>query len=221
MLVYVRQGRENKTAAEDPVVPPLARQKLVEIDNDLTARLNKYTAEEKQCLQDFERIRDQKRSVYQVWDDTVDEEANLLIDREALQAWLTAEILPMTKPEKTDEVKCREGSSSDSSDCVAVTSIRSPNKTAYSQPSTGACLSSPTKTTNGIPKPQSPDKGKERDADRTLDAHTGDKHTDETAAPKSRQTSSSSHTLVEDISRDISPMTSEGLYVSWPLHFYR
>lgn len=147
MLVYVRRGSTSSMDTNEPAIPPLAEQKLDEIDRDLTAQMEEFTADEQECKRKFFSCRDIKRSVYRVWNSTVDEHPGLLVHRDVLQDWLTAEI---TAPKKVANGKAngtstktsRQTSADDSeSDCVEVTSTRSPAKST----------SAPRSARNGTP----------------------------------------------------------------------
>lgn len=134
MLVYVRRGRDSDMQEDEPVVPQLAQQRLQEKDSEITAQVKKYQEEEIDCRRDFEEIRTAKRSVYRVWHASTDDEPSVLVDRDALQSWLTAEISPAKKSENASskEVASKtsvQNSSDSGSDCVLVASKRSPAKT--------------------------------------------------------------------------------------------
>lgn len=139
MLVYVRRDSLVDVEIDLPAIPVIAQQKLFEIDREYTARMNKFEADLKECERKFCTYRDIKRSVFRVWNETSDTETCPLMDKDALQAWLTAEITPAKKETngkangKTNgpsAANSKKASADDSeSDCVEVTSKRVVNHT--------------------------------------------------------------------------------------------
>lgn len=130
MLVYVRRDITDEMEVDQPEIPSIVQQKLQEIDRELTVRLEEYVADERECHKKFNTKRDEKRAVYHVWNEPSDVEQALLVDKDALQAWLTAELTPDKKDlngkAKRDSSKVDGKASADDSgsDCVEVTSKR-------------------------------------------------------------------------------------------------
>lgn len=204
MLVYVRRGRVANMDEEQPTVPPLAAQKLYEMDCELTAEMKRYQAEEVRCGADFERTRNTKRSVYQVWNAESDEDMSLLIDKDALHSWLTAEILPEKKTANvksngTSNKGSKQNSSDDSeSDCVEVTSkpaITLTPKRPHSS-SNGTVNDPPQSPTRVVPSLR---KGKERAVETYMDMdETTPKCSKSSSATKPKSTSKSPVKKVPD-----------------------
>lgn len=130
MLVYVRRDASDGLEVDPPAIPSVVQQKLQEIDRELTTRMEEYIAEETECHRKFKIKRDQKREIYRVWNEPSDTEEALLMDKDALSAWLTAELVPEKKQVKkaakgeASKVNGKADASDSESDTVEVTSVR-------------------------------------------------------------------------------------------------
>ncbi|GAA5885332.1 hypothetical protein JCM6882_009573 [Rhodosporidiobolus microsporus] len=127
MLVYIRRdsspssspspSSSRDTSAAAPVPPPLAQAEVEKIDEKYVKEVEEFKAKSAGIEDEFNKARDQKRSVYRVWQ--VDDEAEeaFMVDKNSLRAWLLDGLKkPKTKKQLKEEADTKKDTTAPSSD---------------------------------------------------------------------------------------------------------
>ncbi|GAA6061840.1 hypothetical protein JCM10212_000757 [Sporobolomyces blumeae] len=101
MLVYTRRPEVDatSTSTEEPVPPPLAQAEVEKIDAAYARRLDEWHDRTSDVKAAFERLRDEKRSVYNSWDVTEEDEEAFLVDKNALKRWVESGLKASKPPQ--------------------------------------------------------------------------------------------------------------------------
>ncbi|GAA5948419.1 hypothetical protein JCM21900_002704 [Sporobolomyces salmonicolor] len=105
MLVYTRRPDPSAAKPAEPVPPPpLARNAVEILDQKYGDEVEEWNLKAGEAKTAFYHVRDEKRSVYKVWDVMQDNEEAFLVDKLSLRRWLEAG-LKTTSPASTEDRK--------------------------------------------------------------------------------------------------------------------
>ncbi|KAK4058729.1 hypothetical protein OIO90_000173 [Microbotryomycetes sp. JL221] len=112
MLIYTRRSDRDNRQADDaqvhsivePAPPPLATMRVAQLDEKYQQEQDAYARERSKMKVLFEQIREQKRSVYRVWDQFNDDDEGALVSKAQLKRWLEDGLVASSKGEDKSEV---------------------------------------------------------------------------------------------------------------------
>ncbi|GAA6016907.1 hypothetical protein JCM11491_006909 [Sporobolomyces phaffii] len=106
MLVYIRRPDISSAKPDEPIPPPLATFEVDKIDAAYQKRIEDWKASTGDAKATFEKLREEKRSVYNNWDVVQDDEEAFLMDKTALKRWVESGL--KTPPRAKDNGKGKE-----------------------------------------------------------------------------------------------------------------
>ncbi|GAA5896486.1 hypothetical protein JCM5296_000680 [Sporobolomyces johnsonii] len=131
MLVYTRRPDPSAAKPAEPAPPPLARKAVEILDQKYGDEVEEWNLTAGEAKIAFDKVRDEKRSVYKVWDVMEDDEEAFLIDKVSLRRWLEAGL--KTTPPASSENGKGKGQAKEEPDEPAIN-----GDGATAEPSSGA-----------------------------------------------------------------------------------
>ncbi|GAA5957689.1 hypothetical protein JCM3765_001482 [Sporobolomyces pararoseus] len=129
MLVYIRRPDSSAPKPSEPNPPPLARFEVEKLDETYQKSLDDWKLTTGNAKDAFEKLREEKRSVYNSWDVVDEDEAAFLMDKTALKKWVESGLKAAPVSEVNGEGKAKTSEVDDEVQIVEPVAVESSNGT--------------------------------------------------------------------------------------------